>query len=362
MAIEITTTKTISCTNCGSDAVVKFGTYKGIQRYFCKSCQRKFKADSSTFHGKIPADYVTSALSMYYTGMSINEIRSHLKQEYGYYPSQSVVFKWVEKYTELASKQFQDYHPQVGDVWVADETMLDVDGQHKLWFYDIIDTKTRYLLASRVTLSRTTNDAQMLMQEASKRAGKNPKEVITDQNFSYLDGIAKAYGGDTEHVQGGPFKEKDTGESTSQIERFHGTLKDRTKVIRSFRDFETLKQFTDGWLVYYNYFKPHQSLDGKTPAEEANVKYDVKNWADLAHVPVSKETEVKSHITPVRKTPKTHVSLDSAYKRKRVYKSHDKSKEVDLEPRRKGRHVISARASRITGKPPRISPEVGRLP
>ena len=237
MPIIKTTSETITCKNCGSEAVVKFGTYKGAQRYFCKSCKRKFKADANVFHMKVPAEYVSSALSMYYSGMSINEIRSHLKQEHGYYPSKSIVFGWVNKYTDLATKQFEDYHPEVGNVWVADETMLDVDGEHKLWFYDIIDTKTRYLLASRVALSRTTNDAEALMREAAKRAGKTPKQVITDRNNSYLDGIEKAYGAQAVHVLGNPFKDKDTGESTSQIERFHGVLKDRTKVIRAFRDF-----------------------------------------------------------------------------------------------------------------------------
>jgi transposase-like protein len=33
------------CKHCHSDNVVKFGTYKGTQLYWCKSCQRKFKAD-----------------------------------------------------------------------------------------------------------------------------------------------------------------------------------------------------------------------------------------------------------------------------------------------------------------------------
>jgi transposase-like protein len=313
MAIEVTTTKTITCKNCGSPAIVKFGTYKGSQRYYCKSCNRKFKYDADAFHGKVPAEYVSSALSMYYSGMSINEIRTHLKQEHDYYPSKSVVFKWVNKYTDLAAKQFRDDRPQVGNVWVADETMLDVDGGHKLWFYDIIDSKTRYLLASRVALSRTTHDAETLMREAEKKAGKTPKQVITDANRSYDDGIEQAYGGDTEHVKGNPFKGKTSGESTSQIERFHGTLKDRTKVIRSFRDFETTKQFTDGWLIYYNYFKPHLSLNGQSPAEAAGLKYDVKNWSDLAHVPVSKQTAPTTPRTP---TPK--ISLERAFKRHRT--------------------------------------------
>lgn len=316
--MQITETRTIACKNCGSEAVVKFGTYKGVQRYYCKVCRRKFKDDSGAFHGKMPSSYVSSAVNMYYTGMSINEIRNYLKQEHDYYPSKSVVWGWIEKYTESASKQFVDEHPKVGDVWVADETMLDVDGQHKLWFYDIIDTKTRFLLASRVALSRTTTDAEQLMRDAEFRAGKKPKQVITDQNYSYLDGIEKAYGSDSVHVQGSPFKTKDTGQSTSQIERFHGTLKDRTKVIRAFRDFETLKQFTDGWLIYYNYFKPHESLNGKTPAEQAGIQYSIKNWADLAHIPVSKAHEIRSHKVKLTKQPKTKRDLSKAFSRKRL--------------------------------------------
>jgi transposase-like protein len=240
MAVEEIIKEEIKCKNCGSTAVIKFGSYKGVPRFYCKSCNRKFKADIDNFHGKVPSEYVSSALSMYYSGMSVNDICTTLKQEHGYYPSNSVVYYWIDKYTPLAIKHFQEYHPQVGDVWIADETMLNLDGEHSIWFYDIIDRDTRFLLASRVAISRTTNDAEILMERAEKCAGKKPKEVLTDKNRSYEDGIEKAYGSDTEHIIGNPFKEKETGESTSEIERFHGTLKDRTKVFRSFRDIDTL--------------------------------------------------------------------------------------------------------------------------
>ncbi len=311
----------IKCKNCGSEAVVKYGSYKGVQRYFCKSCKRKFKAGESAFHGKVPASYVSRAVAEYYSGMSINDIRLLLKQEYGYYPSKSIVFKWVNKYTDLASEHFKDYHPEVGSTWIADETMLDLDGEHKVWLYDIIDERTRFLLATRVALSRTRLDASMLMREACKRAGGViPKAIITDQNNSYLDGIELTFGSDVEHVQGKPFALKATKQSTSLIERFHSTLKDRTKVIRAFRDVETLIQFTQGWLTYYNFFKPHQSLDGKTPAEVAHLKYDVKNWADLARQPVAKETEILSHKLPKIKLPRVKTNLESALRRHRAPK------------------------------------------
>ena len=48
----------------------------------------------------------------------------------------------------------------------------------------------------------------------------------------------------------------------------------------------------DGWLVNYNFFKPHMSLNGKTPAEEAGLKYDCHNWADV--VGIEKEPIVQT--------------------------------------------------------------------
>jgi transposase-like protein len=326
MAVEEIIVEDIKCKDCGSTAVVKFGSYKGVQRYYCKACKRKFKADNDLFHMKVPADYVSSALSMYYSGMSVNDICTTLKQEHNYYPSNSVVYKWIDKYTPIAIKHFRDYHPQVGDVWIADETVLNLDGEHSIWFYDIIDKDTRFLLASRVAISRTTNDAERLMEDAKKRAGKSPKEILTDSNRSYVDSIEKVFGSDTDHIQTTPF-EKEPNESTSEIERFHGTLKDRTKVFRSFRDIDTLIQFTDGWLVYYNYFRPHESLDGETPAEAGKIKYDVKDWAGLVKIPVTKQAEIITHTTPKIRVTKTKISADKLMKRVR---GRRQPKEVDL--------------------------------
>jgi len=167
--------------------------------------------------------------------MSVNDIRAELNQEHNYCPSNSIIYKWIEKYTKQAVNHFKDYHPQVGDTWIADETALNLDGEHFIWFYDIIDKDTRFLLASRVAIARTTKDAERLMEDAKKRAGKSPKVILTDSQNSYVDSIETVFGSDTEHIQTTPF-EKSPGDTTSEIERFHGTLKDRTKVFRSFRD------------------------------------------------------------------------------------------------------------------------------
>lgn len=324
----------VHCKNCGSTAVSKYGVYKGVQRYFCKVCKRKFKDDDNPFHMHVPANQITSALSMYYEGMSLNAIRRHFQQEHGTIPSSATVYEWIEKYTPIAIKAFRDYHPKVGNVWIADETVLKIDGQN-VWMYYIIDEKTRFLLATRITTARTTKDAQALMEQAARRAGIKPKLVITDKQNSYLDSIELAYGGDTEHLQSSPFAPTD---DTQRIERFHGTLKARTKVMRGLKNIESAIEFTDGWLVHYNFFRPHESLNDRTPAEVAGLDYSVKNWADVTRqlspttMPeVSKAAQFRYRVTPRVKLPKTR---GVGRPRKRI---------------------------RITPKRPRITPMLGRI-
>jgi putative transposase len=291
---EIVTVTPVICKNCSSSHIVKFGTYKGVQRYYCKECKRKFKGDDSLFHSHVKDEYISSALSMFYDGLSLNDIRNHLKQEYDYYPSSSTVYQWIEKYTPSVIKQFKDYHPNVGNTWIADETVLRIDGQN-VWMYDIIDEKTRYLLATVITTNRTIGNVSLLMKEASERAGKNPKTVITDSQSAYPKGIKTASDGETEHIKSDPFAEVN---DTQRIERFHSTLKERTKVMRGLKSVDTADRFVDGWLVDYNFFRPHMSLDGKTPAEVAGIEYETHSWRQACKIPVSKEDEIKSHNNP----------------------------------------------------------------
>ncbi|HXZ94930.1 MAG TPA: IS6 family transposase, partial [Dehalococcoidia bacterium] len=272
-------TEPIICKYCGSEATSRFGTYKGTQLYWCKSCHRKFADNKALPRMRTPTEQVSDALNMHYEGMSFNAIKRNLKQQNNYDVSDVAVYNWVDRFTDDAIKRLKDVHPKVGDVWVADETVLKIGGEN-LWFWDIIDTKTRYLLASRVSTTRTTRDAQLLMEAAAKRAGKTPKYVITDKLYAYLDGVELAFGSQTEHVRSSPFAIK---ESTALVERFHGTLKDRTKVMRGLKDISSAVQFTDGFLIHYNFFRPHSALKDRTPAQAAGLDMPYKSWKDIVN-------------------------------------------------------------------------------
>jgi len=332
-------TNPIHCKKCNAPAV-KYGTYKGKQLWWCKVCQKKFKDDDTTFHMKTDVNEVSSALNMYYSGMSIKAVRRLLLQEFNHAPSTATIYEWIQKYTQYATDSIKGYHPEVGNIWVADETVLKIDG-HNVWFWDIIDTKTRYLLASRVSQSRTTRDAQIVMDRAKATAGKAPQTVLTDKLASYLD---VDYGKGAEHQQGSPFRFKETGESTAEIERFHGTLKARTKIMRGLKNLETATDFTQGWLAHYNYLRPHESLNDKTPAQEAGIIYPYKNWQDIIrnHTPSVKVTIEHQPREVKRLTPVIQIGRP---RKVRITQELERPKQVR----------ISHNQPRITPKRPRIS-------
>ena len=271
----------MNCKYCQSENVIKYGKYKDVQYYFCKDCKRKFANPDAIPKMQYSTDKVADALNMYYEGMSLLEIRRNLIQQHNDYISDATIYNWVKRFSKPMIIKAGKYKPDVGSVWVADECMIDLDGKN-IWFWDIIDTKTRFLIASHMSYTRTTRDAQQLMKQAYDRTGKIPRLIYTDRLRAYLDGIELTFGADTQHRQGSPF---DIEVNTNLIERFHGTIKSRTKVMRGLHSVDSARLFMDGWLVHYNFFRPHMSLNDSTPARVAGIQFPFKNWKDVTEQP-----------------------------------------------------------------------------
>jgi putative transposase len=310
----------ISCKYCGSPNVVKFGTFNGIQRYWCKDCKRKFADNRALPKMKTDANIISAALSCYFGGMPLDAIQRHLEQQYHHYYSEMGIYNWIRRFSKEAARRAQDFHPIVGDTWIADETVLKVGGK-RVWFFDVIDEKTRYLLASRLTESRATKEAALVMNEAKRRAGKSPKRILTDKMGAYLDGIELVFGSATKHIQSTPFTDVN---STNIIERFQGTLQDRTKIIRGFKRMDTAKLLTQAWLVHYNFFKEHESLGNIPPAQKMGIPTPFKNWADVVS-----RAKVMWHVRPsIKPSLPSFTRLEHIRKRK-----HPKRKPRGLKQR-----------------------------
>jgi len=300
----------MNCKYCQSENVRKYGKYKDTQYYYCNDCQRKFSNPGAIPKMQYSTDKVADAISMYFEGMSLKEIRRNFIQQHSDYISDVTVLNWVNRFTDLAVNEAEKYKPDVGSIWVADETVLDIDGKN-IWLWDIIDSKTRFLIATHMSYTRTSNDAEQLMKQAYERTGKIPRVIYTDKLRAYLEGIERVFGADTKHKQGAPF---DVENNTNMIERFHSTLKSRTKIMRGLHTVESARKYLDGWLVHYNFFRPHMSLKDSTPASVAGIKFPHRNWKDVCEQPFKitaripmREAEILSDDAPVTKAVRKNV-------------------------------------------------------
>lgn len=303
---DIGINKPITCKYCQSEHVIKYGSYKGIPRYYCRGCNRKFVSTDTIPKMVNSTKVVADSLNMHFEGMSLAEIRRNFIQQDGNYISKVTPYNWEKRFTVLAQKEAEKYTPKVGDTWEADETVIhnNFGGKKKrLWLIDIIDKDTRFMLSTRLSLNRNTRDIALAMKEAKDKAGKSPKRILTDGWKGYIDGIELVFGSETKHVQTTPFVDKD--DSTNIIERVQGTLKERTKVMRGLKTLESMKAFLKGWAIHYNYFRPHLSLHDRTPAQVASINFPYANWKDLIEKqPYSVTARIPISPRPPRITPK----------------------------------------------------------
>ncbi|MFC1937451.1 IS6 family transposase [Chloroflexota bacterium] len=307
----------MNCRYCNSENVIKYGKYKDTQYYLCKDCGHRFASADRIPKMQNSTKTIADCLNMYYEGMSLAEIRRNLIQQDNNYVTRTSPYNWVQRFTDLAVNEAKKYKSEVGSVWVADETMIDLDGKN-VWLWDIIDTKTRFLIATHMSYTRTTKDAQQLMKQAYERTGKVPRIIYTDKLAAYLDGIELTFGADTEHKRGSPF---DVSGYSNYIERFHGTLKERTKVMRGLHTIESARRFLDGWLVHYNFFRPHSSLKDMTPAMVAGIRFPFRNWKDIVEQPI----EITSRIPIESDSPDVEIPKSKVVRKNRSIKRRPKT-------------------------------------
>jgi transposase-like protein len=222
-------------------------------------------------------DIIAKGVYDYYAGVSLNKIRDGIDAQFHVQPADSAVYGWVRLLTNKALNEANEHPIKVSDKWIADETVVTLDGR-KYWHIDIIDSDTRYLLAAKLSTNRSIKDIEAMLRSAEKRASKSPKTIVSDGWVAYPEAIERVFGAEVSHIVGNPFKQDEL--NTNLIERWHGTLKDRLKPMRGMDRSSITQLVLDGFILNYNYFRSHESL-GKTPAEAAKASYPFRSWFDV---------------------------------------------------------------------------------
>ena len=284
-SVTIQPITTLVCFTCGSDVIVKdsvrHNRYGDIQRYLCKSCGRRFSFNLGFEGMKASPQAITSAMQLYFTGESLRNVQKFLRLQ-GVTVSHVAVYKWIRKYVRLMEKYLDQIKPQVSDTWRADEMYLKVKGNPK-YLYALLDDQTRFWIAKEVAgdkMSReATEYASNLFRQGKESTGKKPLTLITDQLRAYHLAYKREFftlkGPRTEHVTW-----QANGDNNCRMERFNGEIRDREKVMRGLKKLES--PAIPGYQIYHNYVRPHEALNGRTPADACGLEVQGGNkWLTL---------------------------------------------------------------------------------
>ena len=272
-------TRTVNCPYCHDSTVVKNGKGDdGKQRYKCKPCGKRF-LDTGAVHGrKTPSNHVGAAINLFYRGMSYKQLAEAMVEMYDIpEPSKRTLYEWVKDGTDAAVEAMQDYPADVGTEWVADEMQVKVGGEN-LWHWNVMDAKTRYVLASHLSPNRDQRAAVAVMRKAARAAQNPPETVKSDRLASYPPAVAAVFP-DAKHVQADGIRALN---NNNLSERLQGTYRQRTKTLRGLDNIETGQRYLDGWTLTYNLFREHEGIDYQTPAEMAKVNAPFQQWEDVA--------------------------------------------------------------------------------
>lgn len=140
------------------DEFVKYGFKKGRQIYLHKPTGKRFIANEALPGRRVPPYIVGDTIGLFYDGLSYRDIQRRIDERHGFKPSTATLYEWVRDYVRRGRQFLSGLKARTGDTWAADEMMTRIDGK-QIWVWSVIDTKTRYLLATHISTTRTIPDA-----------------------------------------------------------------------------------------------------------------------------------------------------------------------------------------------------------
>lgn len=269
------------CKHCDSGRIKRAGVRRtrggAVQRYACLDCKRRFTLNCGFEKKRFGPETITQAIQMYYQGMSARDVASNFEMV-GTDVCHKTVYNWVSEYSRLVGGYLDGVVPRTRDRAVvrADEVWIRVAGEQKYLFASM-DDDTRYWLASEMAHTKFQHSADTLLALTKRQMGRSPAHFVTDGLPAYGRSSRRVFGRGTQHHAHVHLR----GDmNNNRMERLNGEIRDREKVFRGLKRFDT--PLIAGMKAYYNYAKKHGGLGGRTPAEQALIRVDGRNkWIAL---------------------------------------------------------------------------------
>lgn len=264
----------IECRYCKGKNIVKHGTKNNrigkTQIFLCKTCNKFFSDSTTFFRMKHKGEIITVALDLYCKNVSLRRIVEHLKLVYGVKITHVTVLNWIRKYSEKFKEFTKGLKANNGNSIHVDEMMVNINGKW-YWWWEAFDKDTKLILSTHLSKTRETSDAIRVFSDAKRKMNNKPEYIVTDGLNAYEKAYTKTFytlkTPRPQHKRLVRFFDK---VNNNPIERLHGSVRERTKVMRGFDKPHSARKILDLWTTYYNFIRPHLSL-GTTPAEASGI-------------------------------------------------------------------------------------------
>lgn len=280
----------LQCSKCGSIRVIKFGIKRGMQAFKCNDCGHRFREQALIRGSRYTPEVVSLTLDLYFSGTSLRKTARILNDHFDMNLGNATVFRWIQKFVPMISEYAKSLTPQLSETWQADELFVKMKGgvkdtqynqKNMAFLWNVMDRKTRFLLASKVSKHRDEVGAERAFREAIKNSGESqPERIFTDGLRGYTDGIKFAFTGRPVPERVARLGVGKPHANNNRVERLNGTLRERVKIQRGWKNPES--RIAEGQRLHYNFVKPHMALQGQTPAESAGIKIEGNDkWLTL---------------------------------------------------------------------------------
>lgn len=218
--------------------------------------------------GLILTFYVSFAISARKTALM-------MRMMYNINISHQTVLNYAEASAYYCHQFNFKYKGSIDDIQAGDETYIKINGINNYTFF-FISSKKKTITSYHIDNNRGTLPATIAMIEAKRTASLNQNVTyITDGNPSYLAGLhflnLNQQDNITHHKVIG-LKNLDAESETYRefkqiIERLNGTYKYHVKAARGFKSMNGAVALTTLFVTYYNFLRPHSSLNYSTPVK-----------------------------------------------------------------------------------------------
>lgn len=158
------------------------------------------------------------------------------------------------------------YATEPNDVWALDFQFDQTIEGRQLKCLNIIDECTRESLAGVVRRHFTHEEVIVVLQQLIIERGA-PKYLRCDNGKEFTANDLVAWLG-TSSITHAPIKPASPWQN-GKCESYNGIVRDELFNMELFHSVEHAQYKLDEWRILYNYFRPHGSLKGMTPAAYA---------------------------------------------------------------------------------------------